>query len=725
MSLIGPTPTIASVSALVRTSTDPELTEILDEVIQFTNESILTNLAANTRTREKLVAFLTPEKLRDQFQHFKSSCDPEFVALSWLADEVESLREPILDLITAEPLSKACLTVFMRLLPKDKLNMTAITDKIYTACLSWLQYSGIRDSRDQHWQNLATLFVKSSAHSHRDLVLKLANENIKAKDAEGQNLAFAIIKTLVDEFPELLDHVWSLSDPHLGEDFFSMLSVLSNQRDNRDKISKLFGEQIREAADGNSVSAAVTEAKILAGTTSLTGDVRKASDRLDSISSKLFEKKIDERTIEGFACSGLLSSVRNRVADQSLGDNSVIEQLVALLKRSPGVTAYAILAILLELARFPIKPTQEDQQKTKLRIKSFGRSVMDAEDGKDLSDENRKLAARKLSGKICDQILATSVVSWIALNATKFSYAAHEQLALLLRELTSHQDGQRRERLANQGAAVTAMYLWVLSKPKPLNAHMKSVAAASISKILATVEPSIALTGKVAKTVVIPPLVEQISNEHSDRPNLETFEALRALTNLSSEDDTPLRTNLALKAWPKIPDAFNSEFLQIRRSSLELVCNLVTVPAGAEPLLQGNAESKGLLSILGSSIIVDDAESRLAAAGALAILSEWETAAELIGHNRECVDGFSKALGMFPNDDPLLLRVLMALSTIIKTTTAELDDEVVEQIVYNEGAVNLEMLVDTLDPVEHNEVSKLVLQCIKWIAIYKRKTPAK
>lgn len=723
MSLIGPTPTVASVSALVRSRSGPELTEILEEVIQFTSGPILINLAANSSTREKLVSFLTPEKLQDQFQHFKSGGDPEFVALSWLADEVEHLREPIIELVTKEPLSKSCLTVFMRLLPKEKLNMTVITDKVYTACLSWLRLSSISEPRDQHWHTLATLFVKASAHFYRDLVLKLAEEKLKAKDHQSQDLAFAIIRNLVDEIPELLNHVWLVKNPHLSEDFFSMLSLLCNQRDKRDKISKQFGDAIHKAADGDSAFASVVEAKILAGTTSQTGDVNKASERLNALSKNKFEKTIDERAIEGFACSALLSSVRKRVADQTFGTNSVIEQLVALLKNRTGVTAYAILAILVELARFPIKPTQEDQQRTKLRIKSFGRSVMDVEDGKDLSDEDHKLAARKLSEKICDQILATSVISWVALNATKLSYAAHEQLTLLLRELTLHQDGGRREKLATQGAAVIAMYLWALSKPKPLNAHMKSVAAASISKILATVEPSVALAGKVANTVVVPPLCEQISNEHSDRPNLESFEALRALTNISSIDDSRLRTTLAIRVWPKIPDALNSEHLQIRRSSLELICNLMTVPAGAEPFLQDNAESKGFLSNLGCSLIVDDSSSRLAAAGALAILSEWETAAEQIGHNKECIDGLSKALGLFPQDEPLLLRVLTALNTIIKTTTAELDDEVVEQIVYNEGVTNLEMLVDTLDPVKHNEVSKLVLQCIKWIAIYKRKEP--
>lgn len=316
---------------------------------------------------------------------------------------------------------------------------------------------------------------------------------------------------------------------------------------------------------------------------------------------------------------------------------------------------------------------------------------------------------------MCDQILDSGAIGWLASNITRISPASQTQAAWMLREMAVHQEDQRRQPLAIQGAVVIGVYLW---KSK-LDAKTRSVGASIAAKILSSVPMRIAVTDKVSPLVVVEPLVDQVLNSDSPRENFDTFEALLALTNLASENSDHLRRAIAHLLWPKLPAALSSEFVQIRRASLEVVCNLMLIPQSAQHFLQHTQESRDLLSLVGSAIICDDRESRIAAAGALAILAEWETAADAIGANTECVLAMSRSLGLFMDDEILLVRVLTCLKTILKVTTEEMNDEVVEKFVFYEGATQLEQLIDTVDPVGQTEVAKRTLQCIKLIAEYR------
>lgn len=773
MALLGPSPNPSSVASLVRNASDDRVFEILEEVLQFTDGPILTHLSSNALTRKRLVSFLTPEKLKESLPLLQDISDPDYVALSFLADDVDSLRQPILDLVTTDAI-KPSLTVLSRLLAKQKLDLKTLSNELVDRILTWTQVPRAQadnaktsdadtpepegpegaegragdSAKEDHWYMLATVLAKALAESHRSHIIDFARTNL------GSDRGYAAIRATVDQIPELVDLVWQTTplEP-LSPDYLHMLSILANSRENREKLrqeSRLFS-LVTKAADGGNAVAAVVEAKALAGVTSQTGDIAAAAERLNVLSHDIFEKNVDEVTLEGLACTARLATVRDRISHQisveierrkptatkaptpslvelSLKDEkkkseppTVIEAVVALLKSKPSTTAYGVLAVLIQLATYPIKPTKDEERERELRIQTLGKSVFDTKADVEIDNENDKFHARQECGRICDQILSSSVISWLAQNAGRLSTASHVQLAIFLRELSVHQESRRREREAIQGAAVVAMYLWSKEKPMKLEATTRSIAASVVAKILTSVPYEVALTEKVSPLVVVQPLVEQIYNESSPRQNLDTFETLLALTNLASVNSNQLRLLITRRVWERLVPALNSEFVQIRRAALQLVCNLMLVAQSASHFLQHTKESDELLGLLGRSVICDDEDSRIAAAGALAMLAEWETAPETIGRSTECVESLSRSLGLFMEDDVLLVRVLAALKTILKSTIDDMNDEVVEKFVFYEGATHLEELVDAIDPVSRGEIAKRTLQCIKMIAEYKYK----
>jgi len=109
---------------------------------------------------------------------------------------------------------------------------------------------------------------------------------------------------------------------------------------------------------------------------------------------------------------------------------------------------------------------------------------------------------------------------------------------------------------------------------------------------------------------------------HPSSSLLQRFEAIMALTNLSSQDaEAASRVAQADGLQAKIEFLMLEDHVLIRRAATELLCNLV---AGSDSLFkrysEGNA-AKSRLQILVALSDVDDLPTRLAASGALASLT--------------------------------------------------------------------------------------------------------
>lgn len=118
--------------------------------------------------------------------------------------------------------------------------------------------------------------------------------------------------------------------------------------------------------------------------------------------------------------------------------------------------------------------------------------------------------------------------------------------------------------------------------------------------------------------------------EAETRDLLPTFEALLALTNLASTEEDTVRESLIRSSWQKIEDLLLSQNTLIQRASVECICNLMASPSGVAKFADGSPPAKNRLHILLALADVEDLATRRAAGGALAMLTEWDRAAEAV-----------------------------------------------------------------------------------------------
>jgi Myosin-binding striated muscle assembly central len=114
--------------------------------------------------------------------------------------------------------------------------------------------------------------------------------------------------------------------------------------------------------------------------------------------------------------------------------------------------------------------------------------------------------------------------------------------------------------------------------------------------------------------------------QHPSSNLLQRFEAVMALTNLASQSaDMASRIASAEGLLNKVELLLLEEHTLVRRASMELICNLI---AGSDATFEryGGEESKSKIHVLLALSDVDDLPTRLAASGALAILTSAPSA---------------------------------------------------------------------------------------------------
>jgi hypothetical protein len=326
-------------------------------------------------------------------------------------------------------------------------------------------------------------------------------------------------------------------------------------------------------------------------------------------------------------------------------DGVFLKNLVELMKSS-NEYVFGGLSILSNITMY--RPVMSAEQ-TKLReLKAYANSTT-PKPLNELDDDDRV-------AKRCVKIMDAGVVPLIN---SKFPTMTPTGKILALQILNSlSRDKTLRGKLVQQGALKTLLLAYEnLSIDKNPSSQTASQAAAhAIARILISVNPSLAFTTSTSSPSIasaIRPLVSLLSSppDLSDgtRDLLPTFEALMALTNLASlnaeESDAPAGAILK-QAWQSIEDLVLHSNQRIQRAATELVCNLAASPAGAQHFAvdkYGVARLKVVLALADS----DDVPTRRAAAGAVAMLSEWEAVVSLMLK----VDGLGKKLWRAACDD--------------------------------------------------------------------------
>ncbi|KAK9368453.1 hypothetical protein V1509DRAFT_622952 [Lipomyces kononenkoae] len=373
--------------------------------------------------------------------------------------------------------------------------------------------------------------------------------------------------------------------------------------------------------------------------------------------------------LEGLSYSSLNLSVKEML----IRDSDCISVLLGVLKQKsptpPPSVIYGVLTILSNLSAYPALQTKEGAQIKKLR------SYANAGKGANQDTEEKPEAITRR----CKLLLDMNVISSLAACASSATVNSQHCIGAILKALATEK--KHRPLIVQQGGiSVILSVLQPNSNPSSSSFNVNyagssnitnTAAISALAKLLISVNPSLAFSSRHSPAVAIRPLLSVIDTNSEDGTVLDEFESLLALTNLASMDAKGVSDNIVSQGWSKIENLVLADNTMIQRAATELVCNLVATPAAAAKYLDKDDKSyKNRLSVLVALTDAVDVQARSAAAGALAILSEWGPAGDVLAGDEKSLKGILRVLTE-EEDGGILLRGAACLNNILCGVTSE------------------------------------------------------
>ncbi|KAK5130640.1 hypothetical protein LTR08_001850 [Meristemomyces frigidus] len=388
---------------------------------------------------------------------------------------------------------------------------------------------------------------------------------------------------------------------------------------------------------------------------------------VDEVTAKLSNIVIDghgegTQAIEGLAYTSLQPKIKEKIAN----DSTLLKALVTALKDHP-TSSFGTLTIFSNMTTY--RQIQSEEAKKLSQLKAYANSAKPGND--DPLDNDKHVTAR------CKKSLDHDIVP--ALVARCKQTASSTSIALVVRILLSVAKEQKhRAKMAQQGAVKLLMLLRDRTartdkdKDTREGALINRTAAHALARLLISVNPahvfSTGLPATSAVSALTPLLASTDDGEQQDL--LATFEALLALTNLASMDDSTARELLIRSSFDKVEDLLFSPNTLVQRASVELVCNLMASPSCVAKFADGSKDAKRRMQILLALSDVEDLAARRAAGGALAMLTEWDAAVNAVLDAKDG-KGVKAVLGMCEDDsDEMRHRGLVCVLNLVSAPEA-------------------------------------------------------
>ncbi|KAK9240545.1 armadillo-type protein [Lipomyces kononenkoae] len=410
---------------------------------------------------------------------------------------------------------------------------------------------------------------------------------------------------------------------------------------------------------------------------SATDDSEGAGADVDALADMLRSFVVDQSgdsTTFANALEGLTySSLNVSIKEMLIRDSDCLNALLGVLKeKSPTPAApsvmYGVLTILSNISEYPALQTKEGAQIKKLR--SYANAGKGA---KDIEEKPEAITRR------CKLLLDMNVISYLAACAPRATLNSQHCIGAILKALATEK--KHRSLIVQQGGI--SVILSVLQPTSTSSSSSSSfninagsntpntAAISALAKLLISVNPSLAFSSRHSPAVAIRPLLSLIDANSEDGTVLDEFESLLALTNLASMDTKGVSDNIVSQGWPKIENLVLADNPMIQRAATELVCNLVATPAAAAKYLDKDDKSyKNRLNVLVALTDAVDVQTRSAAAGALAILSEWGPAGDVLAEGEKSLKGILRVLAD-EEDSGIVLRGAACLNNILCGATPE------------------------------------------------------
>lgn len=355
----------------------------------------------------------------------------------------------------------------------------------------------------------------------------------------------------------------------------------------------------------------------------------------DKFKTMLSSTVSQQSSIEGLAYASLQAKVRESLA----ADKPFLKDLVKALGEAPAKSpaTYGALTILVNLTSY--LPALSEEQKRMTQLKAYA-NASKASKPDPLNDDEHVI-------KRCQAVFEAGAIPVLVTHSQHGSNASLMLVVSIIFSLSK--TPKIRGQMAQQGAVKLLLHAYSVFPTE--NVAGRRTAAHALARILITTNPQHVFGGSnpLSMTSAIRPLLLLLSTDPTSesRDLLPVFESLLALTNLASTDDTA-RNPIIRIAFPQIEELLLSNNKMVTRATVELVCNLMQSPEGVAKFADGGKQASHRMHILLALCDSEDFATRRAAGGAMASLTQWDTAVNAI---LERDRGVNLLLGLCKEDE--------------------------------------------------------------------------
>ena len=401
-----------------------------------------------------------------------------------------------------------------------------------------------------------------------------------------------------------------------------------------------------------------------------------------------------QNSIEGLAYASLQPKVKESLA----ADNTFLKSLIKALGDAPAKSpiTYGALSILANLTSY--LPALSEEQERISQLKAYANASKSYKPNPLDDDEH--------VSKRCQAVFEAGIIPVLVTHSQHGSLAS---LVLVVSIVFSMSRNTKiRGPMAQQGAVKLLLHAYSVFPSDMLPAQRKT--AHALARILITTNPLHVFGGSnpLSITSAIRPLLLILSDDPTteQRDLLPIFESLLALTNLASTDDTA-RNPIVRLSFPQIEELLLSNNKMVTRATVELICNLMQSPEGVAKFADGGKQASHRMHILLALTDSEDFATRRAAGGALASLTEWDTAVNAI---LERDRGVTLLLGLCQEDDEELRHrgVVCVLNLI--TAPGNVGEWGVKKV---KGEGGIDALKECLKKSRSQEVLEVTVEALK------------
>lgn len=423
--------------------------------------------------------------------------------------------------------------------------------------------------------------------------------------------------------------------------------------------------------------------------------VTSVEDLSDLFKNMLSSETSQHSSIEGLAYTSLQSSVKEKLAADQPFLKSLIKALGAAPAKSPAT--YGALSILVNLTTY--QPILSEEQKRMTQLKAYANASKPAS-AEDILSNDEHVTRR------CQAVFEAGAIPVLVTHSQHGSTASLTLVVSIIFSLS--RNTKIRGQMAQQGAIKLLLHAFPLF-PSDHTAAQR-IAAQALARILISTNPTHVFGGSnpLSLTSAVRPLLLLLTDNPTieQRDLLPVFESLLALTNLASTDDIA-RNGIVRSGFPQIEELLLSNNVMITRAAVELICNLMLSPEGVAKFADGSKQAFQRMHIILALADAEDYETRRAAGGALASLTEWDTAVNAILER----DGGLKILLTLCVDDKEELRhrgVVCVLNII--TAPGKVGEWGIQKVKAEGG---IEAMEDCAKKTRSQEVLEIIMQTLQ------------